>query len=139
MRIPLGSTQGFRPDVGYPIALFGGYMRQLMLVGALAALVLATPPQRLSAQSSGMIGPSSAALRATAALRPQPPTSFTVSQPHIVAEFEGARASRRQGEILMIVGGAVLVTGLIVDESLITIVGVAVGGYGLYLYLREKR
>jgi hypothetical protein len=39
----------------------------------------------------------------------------------------------------MIVGGAVLVTGLIVDESLITIVGVAVGGYGLYLYLREKR
>jgi hypothetical protein len=39
----------------------------------------------------------------------------------------------------MIVGGAVLVTGLLVDESLVTIAGVAVGGYGLYLYLRETR
>jgi hypothetical protein len=112
---------------------------RLMLVGALAALVLATTPQRLLAQHSGVIAPSSAGLRATAALRPQPFTSFTVSHPHLVTEVASARGSRRQGEILMIVGGAVLVTGLLVDESLVTIAGVAVGGYGLYLYLRETR
>jgi hypothetical protein len=113
---------------------------RLMFVGALAALALATTPQRLLAQGSGMvIAPSSAALRVTAALRPLPSNSFTASQPYPVAEVENARGSRRQGEILMIVGGAVLVTGLLVDESLVTIAGVAVGGYGLYLYLRETR
>jgi hypothetical protein len=39
----------------------------------------------------------------------------------------------------MIVGGAGIVTGLLVDESLVTIAGAAVGGYGLYLYLRATR
>lgn len=113
---------------------------RLMLMGALAALAVATTPQRLLAQGSGMrIAPSSAALKATVVLRPPPSNSFTASQPHLVTEVENARGSRRQGEILMIVGGAVMVTGLLVDESLVTIAGVAVGGYGLYLYLRETR
>jgi hypothetical protein len=35
----------------------------------------------------------------------------------------------------MIVGGAVLLTGLLVDEAIISIAGVAIGGYGLYVYL----
>lgn len=39
----------------------------------------------------------------------------------------------------MIVGGAAILTGLLVDESSITIAGAAVGGYGLYLYLRASR
>jgi hypothetical protein len=56
-----------------------------------------------------------------------------------VAQVENVRGGRRQGEILMIVGGAVILTGLLVDESLVTIGGVAVGGYGLYLYLRSTR
>ncbi len=113
---------------------------RLMLVGGLAALALTTTPQRLPAQDARMvITPSSAALRTTAALRLQPFDAFTVNRPHLTAEVENARGSRRQGEILMIVGGAVMVTGLLVDESLVTIAGVAVGGYGLYLYLRETR
>jgi hypothetical protein len=47
--------------------------------------------------------------------------------------------NRRQGEILMIVGAAGIVTGLLVDEDLVTIAGAAVGGFGLYLYLQATR
>jgi hypothetical protein len=39
----------------------------------------------------------------------------------------------------MIVGGAVLLAGLLVDEAIISIVGVAIGGYGLYVYLNADR
>jgi hypothetical protein len=45
-------------------------------------------------------------------------------------------SDRRTGRALMIVGVAGIVTGLIVDESIVTIAGAGVGGYGLYLYLR---
>lgn len=44
--------------------------------------------------------------------------------------------ARGQGSTLMIVGGAGIVTGLLLDESVITFVGAAVWLYGLYLYLR---
>jgi hypothetical protein len=43
---------------------------------------------------------------------------------------------RGPGVALMIVGGAGLVTGLLVDEPIITVAGAGVGLYGLYLYLR---
>jgi hypothetical protein len=36
----------------------------------------------------------------------------------------------------MLVGGAGIITGLLVDESLITIAGAGVAGLGLYFYLR---
>jgi len=114
---------------------------RLMLVGALAALAVGAAPRSLPAQRLGMalIAPTSARLRAAAALRPVPTMSFAVARPSLVAEVESVRGGRRQGEILMIVGGAVVLTGLLVDESLVTIAGVAVGGYGLYLYLRATR
>jgi hypothetical protein len=47
------------------------------------------------------------------------------------------RSQRRQGTVLMIVGGAGIVTGLIVDEPIVTIAGAAVGGFGLYMYLNS--
>jgi hypothetical protein len=47
-----------------------------------------------------------------------------------------ARRRRAPGVALMLVGAAGLLTGLIVDESAITIAGAAVAGIGLYLYLR---
>ena len=43
---------------------------------------------------------------------------------------------RGPGVALMIVGAAAIVTGLLVDESLITILGAGTGLVGLYLYLR---
>jgi hypothetical protein len=36
----------------------------------------------------------------------------------------------------MVVGAAGVVTGLLVDESIVTIAGAGVGLYGLYLYVR---
>ncbi|HEY7462638.1 MAG TPA: hypothetical protein VIC59_12310 [Gemmatimonadota bacterium] len=47
-----------------------------------------------------------------------------------------SRSEKRTGTALMIVGAAGIVTGLVVDESIITIAGAGVGGYGLFLYLR---
>jgi hypothetical protein len=47
-----------------------------------------------------------------------------------------SRGSRHTGEVLMLVGGAGIVVGVLTDESVITIAGAGVGGYGLYLYLR---
>jgi hypothetical protein len=43
---------------------------------------------------------------------------------------------RGPGVALMIVGAAAIVTGLLIDESLITILGAGTGLVGLYLYLR---
>lgn len=54
-------------------------------------------------------------------------------------EFQRASGGSRQGRILMIVGAAGIVTGLVVNEGLVTIAGAGVGGYGLYLYLRATR
>ncbi len=45
------------------------------------------------------------------------------------------RADRQTGVTLMIVGLAGVLTGLIVDESAITIAGAVVGGVGLFMYL----
>jgi len=45
---------------------------------------------------------------------------------------------RRKGEVLMIVGGAGILTGLLVDEEIVTIAGAGVGGFGLYLFLSSK-
>lgn len=114
---------------------------RLMLMGALVALAVVASPRSLPAQNPGvtLIAPTSAGLKATAALIPVRTTSFAVAQPSLVPQVASARGGRRQGEILMIVGGAVILTGLLVDESLVTIAGVAVGGYGLYLYLRATR
>lgn len=110
------------------------------LVGVLVVLALATPGTLLAQHADfASIAPSPAELRVTAALRPVSMATLAIDPPRLMANAEPARGGRRQGEILMIVGGAGIVTGLLVDESLITIAGAAVGGYGLYLYLRATR
>lgn len=49
-----------------------------------------------------------------------------------------ALAARRrgEGEVLMIVGAAGIVTGILIEEGLISLLGAGVGLYGLYLHLR---
>jgi hypothetical protein len=46
------------------------------------------------------------------------------------------RGTPRQGVVLMIVGVAGMITGLIIEEPAVTILSAVVGGVGLYLYLR---
>jgi hypothetical protein len=43
---------------------------------------------------------------------------------------------RGPGVALMLVGAAGVITGLLIDENVITIAGAGVGLVGLYLYLR---
>lgn len=47
-----------------------------------------------------------------------------------------AARRRGEGEVLMIVGAAGIVTGILIDEGLISFAGAVVGLYGLYLHLR---
>ncbi len=111
------------------------------LVGAIVVLAVGAAPRSLLGQGADLvrIAPSPAEMMVTAALRPVSMVPLAVEPPRPMASTKPARGGRRQGEILMIVGGAGILTGLLVDESLITIAGAAVGGYGLYLYLRATR
>ena len=51
--------------------------------------------------------------------------------------IQARSGNRRQGEILMIVGAAGIVTGLLVNEDLVTVAGAGVGG-ALILGLRPR-
>ena len=104
-----------------------------MIRRALSVLVLlllaSLVPDRLTAQAPGAAfraGPSE--YSATARLAPAP-----VAETQVISQSPSR--NRRTGILLMIVGGAGLVTGIIVDEPIITIAGAAVAGFGLYMYL----
>ena len=43
---------------------------------------------------------------------------------------------RAPGVTLMLVGAAGVITGLLIDESIVTVPSAAIGLFGLYLYLR---
>lgn len=114
-------------------------MRLTTVIGL--ALALAAVPDRLVAQAgaSHSIVPGQEALTAAAQLRLPAAQLSEVERPVGGLIAQQARASKRQGEILMIVGAAGIVTGLLTDEELITIAGAVVGGVGLYFYLQATR
>ena len=111
------------------------------LAGGLALFALATAPSQIAAQEAAPqhIAPSPEAVAATARLRSMGSQSLEPERLFAMPVTIQTRGDKRQGEILMIVGAAGIVTGLLVDEGLVTIAGAAVGGFGLYLYLRAKR
>ena len=114
---------------------------RLVLVGGLALLGFAAAPSDAAAQAPGamQIAPSPETLSAVAQLRLPMPVPAGLVAPAGERMTRERRGNRRQGEILMIVGAAGIVTGLLVDEDLVTIAGAAVGGFGLYLYLQATR
>ena len=110
---------------------------KLSLMTGLALLALATAPGGLIAQSatSQLIAPSPTTLVTAAQLR-LPATQAVGPDRPVGAGMIQQAGNRRQGEILMIVGVAGIVTGLVAHEDLITIAGAGVGGFGLYRYLQ---
>lgn len=67
----------------------------------------------------------------------QPQVSEAVATRDPIAAFQEVRLRHRgPGVALMLVGAAGIITGLLIDESLITILGAGTGLVGLYLYLR---
>jgi hypothetical protein len=108
---------------------------RLTAVAIVAGLAVPFSGEALHAQgATASLAPSAVELTATARFHPLSQPLFSSEETHRLA-LVSARPSRRQGEILMIVGAAVLVTGLLVDEAIVSIAGVAIGGYGLYVYL----
>lgn len=84
------------------------------------------------AAQSPSVAASPSMLAHAAALRPAPEAPFgTGDHAGVVA----SRGQRHQGTVLMIVGVAGIVTGLIIDEEIVTIAGAVVGGIGLYMFL----
>ena len=115
-------------------------MRLVLMVG-LALFGFTAAPGNASAQAAGaaLIAPGPEVLSAAAELRLSASQPAALVAPAGERMTQGSRSNRRQGEILMIVGAAGIVTGLLVDEDLVTIAGAAVGGFGLYLYLQATR
>lgn len=118
---------------------FGVNMRLMLMVG-LALLALAAAPADMVAQGSPSlsIAPGHETLTAAAQLR-LPATELSVLERPGQLAVQRARGNKRQGEIMMIVGAAGIVTGLLTHEDLITIAGAVVGGVGLYFYLQATR
>ncbi len=112
-----------------------------IMVGFLAVLTLGTASGDLAAQSGAerLIAPSAEALAATALLRGTAPVDTNTHRAIDVLPMLQSRGDKRKGEILMIVGAAGILTGLLVDEDVVTIAGAGVGGFGLYLYLSATR
>jgi hypothetical protein len=103
----------------------------------LACCLLAPGATPLQAQSGAILSIETRQFAAAAELRPLPLVARPVESRVLGAGLvRTTRSGRSLGQVLMIVGGAGIVTGLIVDEPIITIAGAGVGGYGLYLYLR---
>jgi hypothetical protein len=115
-------------------------MRHLLMAGFVLLGFTAMPRDaRAQAARAALIAPSPETLAETAQLRLTPSQPAGLVAPAGERLLQGSRGNRRQGEILMIVGAAGIVTGLLVDEDLVTIAGAAVGGFGLYLYLEATR
>ena len=97
---------------------------------------LVLPPRTVKAQTlvAGSLRASPSQLASAARLRVDN-LGPTVTGMNLTAD-PYQHGSRKEGMALMIVGAAGIVTGLIVDEPLITILGAGAGGVGLYLYLR---
>jgi len=67
--------------------------------------------------------------------QPRPADAVAARDARAPAPRAGLR-HRGPGIALMLVGAAGVVTGLLLDESLITVLGAGTGLVGLYLYLR---
>jgi len=63
-------------------------------------------------------------------------SDFAAARDPLAAIRAASLRHRGPGVALMLVGAAGVVTGLLIDESLITILGAGTGLVGLYLYLR---
>lgn len=119
-------------------------MISLSIRAIVAALCLCALPGLAAAQAAA---PSDSA-DARAGVNRSLPTIMAMAADSTV-DFRPARVEvapvvrRRQGvdrpTVLMIVGGALIVTGLLVDDEASTILylaGAGIGGWGLYLYLQ---
>jgi hypothetical protein len=105
--------------------------------GIVLAIGLSFPLQSALAQAAApaSLQPSAELYAATAALSPvDAPSLEHATGP--IASATVREGTRKEGVTLMIVGAAGMLTGLLIDESAITILSAGLAGLGLYLYVR---
>lgn len=103
-------------------------------LGALGAALLAQP---VSAQGTAPTLAVTPAQATAAAALLDGPASTSETLAAATFGLDAVQSSgKREGTILMIVGGAAFVIGLIAEEEIVWIPGLAVGLFGLYRYLK---
>lgn len=107
--------------------------RSILEVVVLAALAVPSAATAQSAEAPAAIGVVAAPPAWLGVAAPDPEELDPAAPATLVTV---RRADKKTGTTLMIVGLAGVITGLIVDESAITVLGAVVGGVGLYFYLR---
>lgn len=124
--------------------------RARLLAGVGAVLVLSVGSAHAQGPPATPIQPGSTSIASSSPPAPMPVAErpFTGSgrlgQSQVITsrmEVSPAAVMQQQrrrapGVILMIVGAAGVVLGIVTDEGIITVAGAGVGLYGLYLYLR---
>lgn len=109
-------------------------MRTAFIAVSAITLSLLSRPALAQSQAPVFVGPSVQSLQAAAALRPVAAAPETST--NLATLGPRSRAQDRTGKALMIAGAAALVTGLIIDEDVVTIAGAVAAGVGLFLYLK---
>lgn len=101
------------------------------------AVALCVPLQSALAQAAApaSLQPSAEQFAAAATLSPLDVSTISVA-PAPIASASVQSGTRREGVTLMVVGAAGMITGLLIDESAITILSAGLAGLGLYLYIR---
>ncbi|HET9292758.1 MAG TPA: hypothetical protein VFO06_00570 [Gemmatimonadales bacterium] len=97
-----------------------------------------TVSEPASASPAATAAAASSQMEATARLQASAPAEVTAEVTPVPNEaaLVAASGDSHTGEVLMIVGAAGLITGLIIDEDGLTVAGAIVGLVGLYLYLK---
>lgn len=118
-------------------------MRRSVLFIIVTAILLSSGPLLAQVQSQSLaqrrapLGPMVTELHFAAGLHPDTTAlQFATPGREFLRPVFTSRGGRRQGTVLMIVGGAGILAGLLLDEDIITIAGAGVAGVGLYFYLR---
>ena len=109
---------------------------RLWCVASLLGALLMVPRGVASAQAGRSIGIQPSPAQFAAAVQFQPSTSQPAAPAMLLVDDPYRHGTRKEGIALMIVGAAGIVTGLIVDEPIVTVLSAGVGGLGLYFYLR---
>ena len=111
-------------------------LRRLTILAALMLPLFGTAAQ--AQQPAASLSAQPAELAAGARLRIPERPLLSPGQTGPSLELVAARPTKRTGRTLMIVGGAVLLVGLLADETIVSVAGVGIGAYGLYVYLDDS-